>query len=228
LDRLSEAAASDTRFRVAIGDLSQSARIREVALELFGRRGVEATSLRMVAKAAGLSLGAVSHYYPSKEALARAVERYVLDLVRSSLTTDALAEGAPTAASRRQAYYLLMQENPAVATYIRRQWLSGDAEAEAFLLMERELTATEKQAFVAREFRRPPRDLDAALTLHRLIGMMPVLMAPAIKALSGIDVSTPEGLRRWHAAEFDLLGIGDSSHGDEGGGDDARTGHHDI
>ena len=39
------------------------------ALKLFQQRGVEATTMRDIAKAAGLSLGAAYYYFPSKEAL---------------------------------------------------------------------------------------------------------------------------------------------------------------
>jgi AcrR family transcriptional regulator len=41
----------------------------ERALELFQKRGVEATTMRDIARAAGLSLGAAYYYFPSKEAL---------------------------------------------------------------------------------------------------------------------------------------------------------------
>jgi AcrR family transcriptional regulator len=39
------------------------------ALALFQKRGVEATTMRDIAKAAGLSLGAAYYYFPSKDAL---------------------------------------------------------------------------------------------------------------------------------------------------------------
>ncbi len=39
------------------------------ALALFHKRGVEGTTMRDIAKAAGLSLGAAYYYFPSKEAL---------------------------------------------------------------------------------------------------------------------------------------------------------------
>jgi AcrR family transcriptional regulator len=41
----------------------------ERALELFQKRGVERTTMRDIARAAGLSLGAAYYYFPSKEAL---------------------------------------------------------------------------------------------------------------------------------------------------------------
>lgn len=44
-------------------------RLLERALVLFQKRGVEATTMRDIAKAAGMSLGAAYYYFPSKEAL---------------------------------------------------------------------------------------------------------------------------------------------------------------
>jgi AcrR family transcriptional regulator len=44
-------------------------RLLDRALVLFQKRGVEATTMRDIARAAGLSLGAAYYYFPSKEAL---------------------------------------------------------------------------------------------------------------------------------------------------------------
>lgn len=44
-------------------------RLLERALGLFQKRGVDATTMRDIAKAAGMSLGAAYYYFPSKEAL---------------------------------------------------------------------------------------------------------------------------------------------------------------
>ncbi len=41
----------------------------ERSLKLFQQRGIEATTMRDIAKAAGMSLGAAYYYFPSKEAL---------------------------------------------------------------------------------------------------------------------------------------------------------------
>lgn len=46
-----------------------AARILSTALALFRERGFEATTMRDIAKAAGMSLGAAYHYYPSKDAI---------------------------------------------------------------------------------------------------------------------------------------------------------------
>jgi AcrR family transcriptional regulator len=46
--------------------------VLDAALDLFRRRGFERTTMRDIAGAAGLSLGAAYHYFPSKEALVMA------------------------------------------------------------------------------------------------------------------------------------------------------------
>jgi AcrR family transcriptional regulator len=51
--------------------------IFETALELFRRKGFERTTMRDVARAAKLSLGASYYYFPSKEAIVMAYYDYV-------------------------------------------------------------------------------------------------------------------------------------------------------
>jgi AcrR family transcriptional regulator len=62
---------------------SKGERTREhvlgTALELFRRRGFERTTMRDIAGAAGLSLGAAYHYFASKEALVGAYYEWIQD-----------------------------------------------------------------------------------------------------------------------------------------------------
>jgi AcrR family transcriptional regulator len=60
----------DTTARKA-GPKSDATRkkLLDRALKLFQQRGVEGTTMRDIARAAGLSLGAAYYYFPSKEAL---------------------------------------------------------------------------------------------------------------------------------------------------------------
>ncbi len=65
------------------GDLTARTRIRDAALRLFRAQGVDGTSIRDIAKEAGVSSGLVQHYYRTKEALRAACDAYVLSqLVR--------------------------------------------------------------------------------------------------------------------------------------------------
>jgi AcrR family transcriptional regulator len=65
-------------------------RLLDRALALFQKRGVEATTMRDIAKAAGLSLGAAYYYFPSKDAL---VFAYYEDNQREMEELGARAEG---------------------------------------------------------------------------------------------------------------------------------------
>ena len=60
------------------GDPTARTRIRDAALRLFRAQGVDRTSIRDVAREAGVSSGLVQHYYRSKEVLRAACDAYVL------------------------------------------------------------------------------------------------------------------------------------------------------
>jgi AcrR family transcriptional regulator len=54
-------------------------RILQVALDLFSERGYEATSLREIAESVGVTKAALYYYFPSKEALIRALSDRFFD-----------------------------------------------------------------------------------------------------------------------------------------------------
>ncbi|HZJ10380.1 MAG TPA: TetR family transcriptional regulator [Trueperaceae bacterium] len=60
-------------------DLTAKARIRNAAIEQFGRHGVAKTSIRSVAVAARVSPALVIHHFSSKDGLKRACDRHVID-----------------------------------------------------------------------------------------------------------------------------------------------------
>jgi AcrR family transcriptional regulator len=62
-------------------DITAYARIRNAALKLFGERGASATSVRAIAKAAGVSPGLVQHNFKTKAELQEVLEEYVLEKV---------------------------------------------------------------------------------------------------------------------------------------------------
>jgi AcrR family transcriptional regulator len=68
--------------RSAIGseadDLTGRARIRHAALRLFAEQGVENTSIRAIAREAGVSSGLVQHHFGTKAALRAACDAYVV------------------------------------------------------------------------------------------------------------------------------------------------------
>jgi len=80
----------------AIREVSR-AKIAETALELFAQHGYEATSVRMIAQAAGIAQGLLYNYFASKEALlATVVQQSMADVresfVRAEDATDPLRQ----------------------------------------------------------------------------------------------------------------------------------------
>ncbi len=67
----------------SVDDLTATARIRDAAIEQFGRVGFD-VGLRTIAKAAGVSAALVIHHFGSKDALRAACDAHVADIVRTS------------------------------------------------------------------------------------------------------------------------------------------------
>lgn len=63
-------------------DLTTSAKIRDAAIEQFGRHGFS-TGVRAIAKAAGVSAALVIHHFGSKDGLRSACDDYVAEEIRS-------------------------------------------------------------------------------------------------------------------------------------------------
>ena len=62
-------------------DLTARARIRDAALRLFAERGLDGTTIRDIAKEAGVSGGLIRHHFGSKDDLRAACDRYALDQI---------------------------------------------------------------------------------------------------------------------------------------------------
>ena len=73
------------------------ARILKAALRLFARHGYAATSIRMIAKAAGISVGLLYNYFPAKTSVLTALFEESMRDVQASF---AYAEEAKTARER--------------------------------------------------------------------------------------------------------------------------------
>ncbi|UXA16827.1 TetR/AcrR family transcriptional regulator [Mycobacterium sp. SMC-4] len=66
-------------------DLTTRARIRDAAVDLFGRDGFD-VGVRAIAAAAGVSPGLVNHHFGSKEGLRRACDDHIVQTVLDSKT----------------------------------------------------------------------------------------------------------------------------------------------
>ncbi len=74
--------------------LDAHARIRDIAIEQFGRHGFD-TGLGAVADAANVSQVLVLHHFGSKEGLRKACDEHILETIRAS-KSEALQSASPT------------------------------------------------------------------------------------------------------------------------------------
>ena len=84
-------AASPAGDRSA-ADLTARARIRDAALRLFAERGLGGTTIRDIARAAGVSNGLVRHHFGSKDGLRAACDSHALDQIMR-IKEQAVLEG---------------------------------------------------------------------------------------------------------------------------------------
>jgi AcrR family transcriptional regulator len=114
-------------------DSSARTRIRDAALNLFGRDGINRVTVRAIAAEARVSPGLVVHHYGSKEALRRECDAYVVSLVRGTDagSTDAGSEGAPDGVMAGDATGLsaMLEAATPVRRYLARAFLDGTPEA---------------------------------------------------------------------------------------------------
>src|SRR5690348_15332512 len=186
-------------------DLTARARIRDTALRLFAERGIQATSVRDIARAAGVSPGLLRHHFGSKEALRDACDAYALQRA-VDIKTEVVVDGGVTSpdllASVEPDLLLLKQ-------YLARVVLDGSPAAAAMFddvvaRTQAWLDGTDPSLAVAGPppQTRDPRAYAAVLTAMNL-GML-VLHEHVSRAL-GTDMLGPEGHSRAMLAAVEIL-----------------------
>lgn len=101
-------------------------RIRDAALSSFASQGVAATSMRMVADSAGVSLGLVQHYFKTKAALVNTVDQHVLQVISEAIGAEVMPDAPAEAveeAGRRM--ITLTADHPVVIDYLARALSEG-------------------------------------------------------------------------------------------------------
>lgn len=182
-------------------------RIRSAALALFAERGIAATSLREVARSAGVAPGLVGHYFGGKEGLQEAVEDFVVALFHDTLGAVPLeGEVAEVVAARDAAVHRMFAENPHVVDYLRRVVVTPDPGDVRFVgkLVDEQITQTRLLRDHGIAASRAPVTEQAVTVLVRQLGRW--LLQPALGrlwSLSGADGPEPEVhvTLRWDAAD---------------------------
>ncbi|KRE42547.1 TetR/AcrR family transcriptional regulator [Knoellia sp. Soil729] len=159
-------------------------RIRETALRLFAARGAAATSLREVAREAGVAPGLVVHHFGGKDGLCAAVDDFVVDLFRQAVDSVPLdGPAAQVVAARDRAAEQMFADNPDAVDYLRRAVVTPDPGSEQLTRMLMDETVRRTQILrdhgIARS--RIPVEEQAVAVLVRQLGSL--LLQPALGRL---------------------------------------------
>jgi len=181
----------------AFDDLTARARIREAALTLFAERGIQGTTIRDIARAAGVSGGLVRHHFGAKDDLRDACDSYALDRLMR-LKEQAVLEGQvanPGFLSAVHPSVLLLYR------YLARSMLDGSAAAEAMFDEMVDLGERWFAAFNPGQFG-DPRAVSALLVAMELGALS---MKEQLSRALGMDVLSPEGHLRLLRAKIDFF-----------------------
>jgi AcrR family transcriptional regulator len=180
----------------AFEDLTARARIRDAALRLFAEGGTDATTIRDIAKAAGVSAGLVRHHFGSKEALRDACDSYALDRLMR-IKEQAILDG------RLADPGFMSAVHPTVLSlyrYLARALLDG---SQAAASMFDEMVELAEQWLTHHH---PAKSTDprayAAVLVAMQIGMLG--MHEHLSRALGADILSPEGHLRMSRGTVDL------------------------
>jgi TetR/AcrR family transcriptional regulator, regulator of cefoperazone and chloramphenicol sensitivity len=190
----------------ASSDLTAYARIRNAALAGFARDGIRATSIREVAKTAGVSPGLVQHHFPTKRALRDAVNDHVVaivsapfqDLPRDPAQSDPFEELGNRVTA-------LVSAHPDALLYAARAIVEEDEGAlslfDAFVGLAEAQWGTLADAGLLRP------DVDVRwVALHAVIfNLGTLLFRAAVERHLPQPFMASEQLQRWNVATTSLL-----------------------
>jgi TetR/AcrR family transcriptional regulator, regulator of cefoperazone and chloramphenicol sensitivity len=186
-------------------DLTAKARIRDSAMELFAGQGVAATSLRAVAKTAGVSPGLIVHHFGSKEGLCRAVDEAVVRRIELALSEVPIeSSGDELLEGRGEVIAALLRGQPVLCDYIGRA-LSENTEASAALFHRLFASASRDRALVEAGVLRPQSDPFWRSMHQMLLVVGPLMMRPLIERELGGPLLADPSFERWMRANTDLL-----------------------
>jgi AcrR family transcriptional regulator len=188
---------------VTTSDLTARARIRDTAMALFAREGVAATSLRAVARHAGVSPALLVHHFDSKQGLCAAVDEAVVTRFTERLRNVPI-EGDRLLKRRGAALSELMCAEPLICDYIARALAEG-SEASADLFHRFFMAARNDDALVAAGAVRADSDADWRALQQLMLVVGPLMLRPLVERELGEPLYDPAALTRWMAANVDLL-----------------------
>lgn len=176
------------------------------AMALFGAHGIEATSLREVAKAAAVSPALAVHHFGGKDGLIAAVDEAALLEFGAAYAADDAVEGPELLRRRAEQTAAVMRERPDVCAYLGRALVEGTPGASRLFRLMVEGGRAEIDSLAGRGALREDADRLWATLQHFFLIWAPLSFRPLLEreALRG-SLLDGDGLRRWVEANVALL-----------------------
>ncbi len=179
-------------------------RIIRAAIACFADRGFDATGVRAIADAAGVSAPLINHHFGSKEGLRRAVDQHVVERVR-----DLFAElDAGDASSLTTELLRRLDDEEDVMAYLRRSLQEGGPSGAQLVDQLVGATLGAMEDLEATGMVRPSADPLARALILLSLDLGSLLLEPHLARHLGERVWTDGPSERWFAAVFDLLANG--------------------
>ncbi|WP_176697109.1 TetR family transcriptional regulator [Microbacterium sp. 3J1] len=188
-------------MRSATDDLTARARIRDAAIAAFARDGYDGTSLRTIARDAGVSAALIVHHFGDKNALRAACDDHVVGVF---IDEDHDVIAAPTRDRIQAAMHDLERYGPYI-DYLARMVVDGSPAADrlfdSILHGTRAVLDEQRKAGLLE----PMSDPEMTTVLVALIGLGPLVMRAQIARALGTDQLSPAGLLRMTLPTMELL-----------------------
>jgi AcrR family transcriptional regulator len=175
------------------------------ALRLFGKAGIGPTSLREVARAAGVSPALVVHYFGGKEGLVAAVDEAAVRGFGDAYAAGAQERGADLLRQRAEQTARVMREQPDVCAYLGRALVEGTAGSSGLFRLMIEGGRAEIDSLAEQGALRPDADRLWATLQHFFLIWAPLSFMPLLEETLGGSLLDRQQLDRWVDANVELL-----------------------
>lgn len=197
-------------------ELSSVERIRNAALKTFATHGTSATSLRMVAAAAGVSIGLVQHHFGTKAGLIKAVDDHALAVVIALMSEPVPGPPVDSVAEIGNRVTRIIGEQPDVIDYVGHALIDGSPLGKRIFDALAAFGMARWNQRRERGETRPDIDLTWASLNALVLALGALILRGHIERQLPEPFTSPAQLERWQSAVNELLREGLFRHTDKG------------
>jgi len=181
-------------------DLTAAARIRDAAIARFGAHGYDGTSVRDIARDAGVSPGLVIHHFGSKDGLRQACDEW---LVGELVSEKGLTEGPAIAETMRGWLDDPSRFRPFIDYFATMLAAGGEGGNRLIDLLLRETAAMLEQGVDAGAMH-PSDDPEMRAVMITLNGLAPLLLREQVARVLGVPLVSSAAVRRMTLPTLEL------------------------